>query len=244
MRWFPPDLADRVPGPELMDDVDNIGGPELEETLRQLRVVNRRLGGYSTTRAALDDLAARVELPRDGPLTVLDVGGGTGDVAQAIVEWAGARGFGMEVTAVDIHAETAGFAVERLRAVTGARAEVGDLFAIPDDSYDLVHAALFLHHFDGNEAVRALDAMARIARVGVIVNDLRRGWLPWLLIRWITGVFSRNRLIRYDAPLSVARAFREADWKGYSERTGLALRWRRTWAFRWAVTGVVGSHAG
>ena len=88
MSWLPPRLDQRVPGPELMDDLDHIGGPELQETLDQLRVINRRLGGYATTRAALDDLMARADMTdRSGPLTVLDVGGGTGDVAEAITAW-------------------------------------------------------------------------------------------------------------------------------------------------------------
>ena len=240
MRLLPPDLAERLPGPELMDDLDAIGGAELEETLAELRAINRWLGGYRTTWSALDDLASRVPLERPAgePLTVLDVGGGSGDVAESIVSWGESRRIPVSVTLVELHPHTARVAGDRLRDTPAARAEVGDLFEIPEKSYDVVHAALFLHHFDGGDAARALVAMSGIARLGVVVNDLHRHWVPWTLIRWITGSFSRNRLIRHDAPLSVARAFTTDDWRALGRSTGLDLTWRRKWAWRWAVSGV------
>ena len=238
MSLFPPDLTHRVPGPELMDDFAAIGGDELRGALASLRTINRYLGGDTTTRAALDDLAARSTL---GPrVEVLDVGGGSGDLAETIVEWGRERGLHMNVVVVDLHQDTADEAARRCEGAEQISAKRGDLFEIPAKSFDIVHAALFLHHFDGAEAARALSAMARVARVGVVVNDLRRERLPWTLIRWITGVSSRNRLIRADAPLSVARAFTANDWRALAAEVGVALEWRKTWAFRWAVNGVVG----
>ena len=80
--------------------------------------------------------------------------------------------------------------------------------------------------------------MARIARKGVVVNDLRRHPVPWALIRWITLLASRNEALRHDAPLSVARAFTAGDWRTLGPSAGLDLRFRRSWAWRWAVSGV------
>jgi len=221
-----------------MDDVEGIGGEELAETLRELRVINRRLGGHRTSLRALDDLIRRSGVEGGRPLTVLDVGGGTGDVAPAFLRWGRGRGFDVHVTVADVHPETVAAAREHLQGTHAATAVHADLFDIAEDSFDVVHAALFLHHFDGDEAVRALRAMSRIARVGVIVNDLHRHAVPWTLIRWITGAFSRNRLIRADAPHSVARAFTAADWRRLGPLAGLSLTWRRSWAWRWAVSGV------
>jgi hypothetical protein len=49
--------------------------------------------------------------------------------------------------------------------------------------------------------------MARVARLGVVLNDLVRGRRvllgAWLLTRTIT----RNRFTRHDAPMSVRRAY-------------------------------------
>jgi len=223
-----------------MDDVDGIGGAELDQTLRELRVINRRLGGHTTSLRALDELLHRTGRgrDRDGTLSVLDVGGGSGDAAPAMVAWGARRGIDVRVTVADIHPQTVETARAHVAGVAGVEVLRADLFAVPEASYDVVHAALFLHHFDGDDAVRALAAMRRIARVGVVVNDLHRHPVPWALIRWITGACSRNRLIRADAPHSVARAFTADDWRRLGPAAGLALTWRRSWAWRWAVSGV------
>lgn len=236
MTLLPPRLDERLPGPEAMDDLGGIGGDELRSALAALRTINRRLGGLRTTRRALDDLASRVELPPR--VDVLDVGGGSGDAAPAILAWGGAQGLDVRVVVLDLHPETAEVAAARLRCDPCVEARCGDLFDVPERSFDVVHAALFLHHFDGDAAGRALAAMARIARCGVVVNDLHRHAVPWTLIRALTLVGSRNRLIRHDAPLSVARAFTDRDWRALGPAAGLDLRWRRTWAWRWAVSGV------
>ena len=59
-----------------------------------------------------------------------------------------------------------------------------------------------------------LREMARVARLGVVVNDLDRtrlGWIgAWLIGHLLTG----NRYTRYDAPLSVLRAYRRGRDQG------------------------------
>ena len=53
--------------------------------------------------------------------------------------------------------------------------------------------------------------MARVARLGVVVNDLERsrlGWIgAWLMAHLLTG----NRYTRHDAPLSVRRSYRAVE---------------------------------
>src|SRR5687767_14866293 len=88
--WFPPPLAVRVPGPELMDTATDVTPDELNGALAQLRFINRWLGGYATTRRALDDLLARrpVPPPTKTEWTILDAGGGSGDAAPEFLAWA------------------------------------------------------------------------------------------------------------------------------------------------------------
>ncbi len=222
-----------------MDVAPDVTDAEHADMLAQLRFINRRLGGLSTTRRALDDLLARTGRPASG-WDVLDVGGGSGDAAPAMIAWGKSRGLPVRVTVIDRDERTAAEAQRRLASTPGAEARRQDLFDVPARSFDVVHAALLLHHFDGEDAARALRRMAEIARVGVVVNDLRRHAVPWTLIRWLTGAFSRNRLIRYDAPLSVARAFAADDWPRLGAAAGLDFSARRTWAWRWAVSGVTG----
>ena len=74
-------------------------------------------------------------------------------------------------------------------------------------SFDVAHASLVLHHLDEDEAVAFLRELARVARRGIVVNDLSRGrlsiWGAWTLAH----VATRNRFTRHDAPLSSRRAY-------------------------------------
>ena len=72
--------------------------------------------------------------------------------------------------------------------------------------------------------------------MAVVINDLHRHWLAYHSIKWLTRLLGGSYLVRHDAPLSVARAFRRADWVALLARAGITqyeLRWR--WAFRWQV---------
>ena len=44
----------------------------------------------------------------------------------------------------------------------------------PDRSFDVVHASLLVHHLEPPEALAFLREAARVARLGVVVNDLVR----------------------------------------------------------------------
>jgi len=228
VNLLPPPLSARLPGPERMDLPGVFHGEELRGALGGLRTINRWLGGRRTTLRALDDLAARADLGTR--IDVLDAGGGSGDAAPVILGWARKRGIEARVLVLDLHPETAREAAERLRGVAGAEARRGDLFDVPPRSFDVVHGGLFLHHFDGPDAARALGAMARIARKGVVLNDLHRHPVPWALIRWLTLATTRNEALRTDGPLSVARGFTAADWRALGPAAGLDLRWRRSFA--------------
>lgn len=225
-----PLFARRHDGPELMD------GPEpppeeLARTLRELDFINRSLGGTSATRAALDALAP-TGIKR---LRVLDVGCADGASAEAILDWAEARGVEAEVHGIDLSATS--IALSRARRRPGLTFSRADLFDLPSDAaYDVVHASLFLHHCDGALAARALRSMFALAKVGLAVNDLHRHAFAFHAIKALTRAFSKDRLIRHDAPLSVLRGFTRAELEGLCREAGLpapALRWR--WAFRWAL---------
>ena len=63
--------------------------------------------------------------------------------------------------------------------------------------------------------------MRRVARRGVIVNDLVRGWFGYLGAWLLTRVLSDNPLTRHDGPLSVRRAYTPVEMARLAERAGL-----------------------
>lgn len=172
------------PQAELLDE--DAGTPaEIARSLEELWWINRRLGGCSSWRKLLPRLPAAA--------SVLDVGSGYGDMAQFVGAALGAR-----VIMLDRMPSHLGRRGPRVSA---------DALRLPfaDGSFDLVTCNLFLHHFHGRQAQLLLDEMARVARRAVVINDLERGWVPWLAMKLLSPRFSR--LVRYDGPVSVRQAY-------------------------------------
>ena len=239
-----PDYSIRSDGPELMDDL-SIGGDELRQTLDQIATINGWLGGYRPSIAGVRKL-----LPRDATgFSLLDVGCGKGDTCQQIARWARRHKLDATLRGIDLHEDTInharaclanapGAAITPITPITPITFDVQDLFEMPDEPVaDIVHAAMVLHHFPGDTAKRALEKMSRLARIGVVVNDIHRHWFAYRSINLLTGLLSRNRLVRNDAGVSVLRAFVRKEWRDLCDVPGYDppdVRWR--WAFRWQVT--------
>lgn len=225
-----PDFGRRSARLELMDSED-VSEADLRRTFRELALINRRLGGHAATLRALESLIP----PGLKRVRILDVGCGDGDAASFILDWAQARGLEATVHGIDLSAVSVRLAAARERP--GLSFACRDLFALESgEDYDIVHAGLLLHHCPGAAAVRALKAMHSHARLGVAVNDLHRHPAAYYAIKALTAAFSRDRLIRHDAPLSVLRGFSRAELRALCREAGLAepvIHWR--WAFRWQV---------
>ena len=190
--------------------------------LRDLRRINRWLGGVALSSAAIDSLAAhRAEL------SLLDIGTGGADIPLALLERARRRGRRLTVVAVDDRPEVLAAAVRAdpvVATVDGLRLELGDGLALPypDRSFDVAHSSLVLHHLGPEAAIAFLREMSRIARLGIVVNDLDRSRLGWIGA-WLLGhVLTTNRYTRNDAPLSVRRAHRPAEVVDLMRAAGLA----------------------
>jgi ubiquinone/menaquinone biosynthesis C-methylase UbiE len=114
-----------------------------------------------------------------------------------------------------------------------------DVRALPlsDDAVDVVHASLLLHHLDPADVVLALREMRRVAREGVVVNDLRRGRMAFLMTAAPVLAFSRGRYTRNDGILSARRAYTLGELDDMAAAAGLTVV-RRTPAWWPRVTTV------
>lgn len=213
----------RSDAPELLD------GPVLDPTvlagnLRDLERVNRRLGGLALSRRAIEHLGSGT--PR---LEVLDVGTGGADIPAGLLA---GRAPVSRVTALDSRAEILEAALAR-RPDLGARDDLtlrlgdGRSLPFPDGAFDIVHASLVVHHLLPPDVVALLREMRRVARLGVVVNDLLRSRVAylgaWLLAHAATG----NRYTRHDAPISVRRAYTLPELESLVIEAGLVIdrRW-------------------
>jgi SAM-dependent methyltransferase len=217
---------DRLAGGEELLDGPLDDRAALVGNLRDLARVNRRLGGADLSVKAIEGLA-----PGRSAISVLDVGTGAADIPLELIERGRASGRLVRVTGVDSRPEVleaAAIADPRIAATGELAIHVGDGRSLPypDGSFEVVHASLVLHHLDPDAARAVLGEMGRVARLGVVVNDLVRGRAAWLGAWLLTRVATRNRYTRHDAPLSVKRAYSVAELTALLAAAGLRVERR------------------
>ncbi len=215
------DFSRRSTESELMDE-DGIPLAEFRHCLKSLEVINVLTLAYRPT---LRWLRREVAKAGQTPVHILDAGSGGGDMLRRIARIDGH----LNLTGVDLNPLSARVAAELPSPRVSY--ETADIFKFePKLPADYVVCSLFTHHLDDDMLVEFLRWCDRRAARGWFINDLHRHWLPYYFIKWATALFSRNRLIRHDAAVSVARAFTIADWRRLLERAGIAGA-RIQWVF-------------
>ena len=215
--------------------------PMLVGNLRDLRMLNRLSGGVALSRWGVNRLL-------DGSSeagTVIDVGTGGADIPIALLADSVWRGRTIDVTAVDSRSEVlaaARVARPSLDRIQRLKLALVDPERLPyqNETFDVGHASLVLHHLDEEAAVRFLAELGRVSRRGVVINDLHRGGLG-LFGAWLAGRFlTRNHYTRHDSTLSVRRAYTIAETESLLRKAGLEPIDRRTSAFgqRYAIVAV------
>lgn len=230
-------MAHRSHERELLDG-ESLDGEELRANLRELAMLNRLPGGTATSIEAIELLAAGI---RD--LSVLDLGTGGGETAVAFARH-GRRGRAhWRVTAVDSHPAVMRIAERRLERDPDVTPLLADCRFLPlaDESVDVAHASLLLHHLEPQDALAMLAEMRRVSRVGVVINDLRRGPLAYAVTGLLVLGLTRARYTRHDGLASARRAYSLRELDELLHAAGLSTVWRSAGLMPRVVTAAVPS---
>ena len=196
-----------------MLDLDEAPYEEVRDSLNDVATVNRYLSGYRVLLHHSEKLLKEHQLDR--PFTVLDAATGSADQPVALVRLARRLGISIQITAIDINSKMLKMAKDEICEYPEIRLVQCDLLALPfkDEGFDLAVNNLSLHHFSWNNAVAILKSIYKSARLGFLVNDLHRSRIAHAAIFLLTRIFTRNRLTRYDAPVSVMNAFTPSEFR-------------------------------
>jgi SAM-dependent methyltransferase len=202
--------------PELMDLPQPVSR-ELEVDLENLAGINRHFGSYRLIRGFLQRWLTNGESYR-----VLDLCTGAGDIPRLMVDWARARGIALQVEAIDFQDATVEIAARASAGYPEIVFRRGDVLGLetPVAAYDFVFCSLALHHFGAEDAVRLLVTCRALARRAALVADLERSRLAAAGVWLMTAVLYREPMTKFDARLSVRRAFSFAELAELARRAG------------------------
>jgi ubiquinone/menaquinone biosynthesis C-methylase UbiE len=214
------------------DEREHLDGPlprgDRDAALADIERLSAWFGGAALSVRAVRRLLAAAPASLRVPV-VVDVGGGRGDLARRLVRAVRRGGGRVRVVLVDRDEQSLALAAADGRACPDVARVCADATALPfrDGRVDVVMTSLVIHHLSPDGAVACLEGMRRAARLGVVVNDLLRTRLSWLLVVFATRLLACHPVARHDGPLSVRRAYapdelralcEKAGWRGFSIR--------------------------
>lgn len=172
-------------GRELLDDPAT-DPATVTQSLHHIARANWWFGGLAAVRYGL------ARLLRGGPsrVTLLDVGTGNGDVPLMARGWGRSRGIDLTPIGLDPHPVAA--RITAAQGVTTVRA-CGGYLPVRTRGVDVVVVSQVAHHLEAESCVTLFRECTRVARLGVIVADLRRSSAAR------AGFWLGSRLLGFDA---------------------------------------------
>lgn len=218
-----PDLSRRA---DLNEVTELMDGPcsyeELRACLRSLSRFNQVSGSYAPTfdflNRAMDSRA-----PDAGPVCILDLGCGYGDMLREMERWASARGLRVHLLGVDLNPNAIRAAREATPRTSNIQFLAGDATLLPEaQDADLIVSSLVMHHIPDPGIIRLMEWMERTARRGWFISDIHRMPVPYRLFSVLMRGPWWHRFIRVDGLASIRRGFRDEDWMRMAEAAGVA----------------------
>jgi SAM-dependent methyltransferase len=189
---------------------------EVAANLRDLALINRWLGGAGAVIGHVAELMG--EMPAGGPVRIVDVACGGGDLLRMVVDRARRMRRGVLGVGIDVSEQVLSCARARAASYPELRWVRADALALPlaGSSFDIVLCSSFLHHLEAPEAVGLIGALWGVSRRAVVVSDL----LPCRSARVSFGLFCRlarlHPVTRHDGLVSLRRA------RGFGELAAIA----------------------
>ncbi len=223
-------MIPRVVAAEVLDGLPS-DDPSAIRSRRDLRRVHRAMGTRKIILRALKTMKlTRLEVE---PLRVLEIGAGDGSLMLGVAQALASAWPKVALTLLDRQALVTPATVASYRAVGWTVAtDVGDVLDWAERDtrapthaparWDLIVANLFLHHFEGAQLARLLQAIAHKSD-RLLACEPRRDWLA-LAGSHLTGMIGANAVTREDAVLSVHAGFTDSELSGLWPAMG--ERWR------------------
>jgi len=229
-----PNLTYRSNQEEIMDDLES-GGEVMDQTLKELEVINKWLGGNYVT---INGIKKLLKKRPERKIKIVDLGCGGGDMLILISKWAAKNNIEVELIGIDANPNVVRFAEARVKGYNNITFRNINIFDSEFEKItcDIFITTLFTHHFSQEELAVLFEKLSTQSNLGIVINDIHRHFLAYHSIKILTHLFSKSEMVKNDAALSVARSFRKSELISIlntSHIQNYTIRW--FWAFRWQV---------
>jgi 2-polyprenyl-3-methyl-5-hydroxy-6-metoxy-1,4-benzoquinol methylase len=226
------DTRNRSTEEEMMDDF-LMEGAMLQNTLDQLAVINKRLGGNLATIKGINTLLKKEK--KDAVITIVDMGCGSGDMLRAVADYGKKNNFTFKLIGIDANEFTVNYARRLSENYTEISYIKMDILSsgFSGITFDIAITTLFLHHFTNQQIENLLVQIVNIVRIGVVVNDLHRSSTAYYLFKGLS-FFIKNPMVKKDGAISVLRGFKKNELNAISKKlkdSVSTIHWK--WAFRY-----------
>jgi ubiquinone/menaquinone biosynthesis C-methylase UbiE len=220
---------ERIQKQELLD-CDHWPESEVACALCAIGRVNRLYGGNRMHKRLFQRVCSKFNSKK---LQVLEVASGYADVLQAASLMLKKQNIALEISLLDRCAHHLPQMRNWHKDLNPPALMTGDALAIPlaDNSVDIVSCCLFLHHLSVDEARTFLREALRVSRVAVLINDVERKRVNYLLSQLQTLV-DPSRLSRHDGPASVRQAYTYAEMQDLLQETRCKFELERGFLYR------------
>lgn len=220
---------ERIRAQELLDS-DQWSCAEAACALKAIGRVNLLYGGNRMHKRLFRRVCSRLS---GGKLQVLEVASGYGDVLQAASLMLKKRSISLEISLLDRSAKHLPPPENWHKDLPPPELLTGDALHLemPDNSVDVVSSCLFLHHLSVEQARTFLREALRVSRLAVLINDVERKRMNYLLSN-LQRLVDPSRLSRHDGPASVRQAYTYKEMQSLLQETRCRFELERGYLYR------------
>ncbi|MBS9463450.1 methyltransferase domain-containing protein [Flagellimonas sp. 389] len=225
------DFSVRSKEPELMDD-SNMKFDTLSEAYADINRCNSLLGGDGITLNAVWDL---VKMDVKKSYTILDMGCGDGTMLRKLSDFLSKREVSHSMIGIDLRDDVLRIAKEKSIDFPNLTFKKVDILKADSElTCDILINTLTMHHFDEDRIDAFLKQFVHLAKIGVVINDLQRSRMAYVLFHVFGLFFIRTKVAKYDGLVSISKGFRKEELIALSKNIPNVIhkiQWK--WAFRY-----------
>ena len=173
---------------ELMDG-DDISFDAMAQTLKELNIINTRLGGHAITLKGIKELKNNTS-----PLTICEIGCGGGDNLFAIYKYCTKNSIEVDFIGIDMNDECIAFAKQQYPNLPCQWICIDyEKVNFGDNKPTIIFSSLFCHHFTNEQLVTMLQWLRQTAvLVFLLMIYSVTGWL--IILSSTLQNFSANHI--------------------------------------------------